>query len=64
MRGKGLKPNTINDVMSGDRKGIPLSSIMGISGHSTEKNLRKYLKLQAEDRGLIAAEAFAGFIKK
>lgn len=42
--------------------GVPLSSIMAVTGHSSEKSLRRYLKLQAEDKALIAARDFEGFI--
>lgn len=42
--------------------GVPLSSIMAVTGHSSEKNLRRYLKLQAEDKAVIAARDFDGFI--
>lgn len=43
--------------------GVPLSSIMAVTGHSSEKNLRKYLKLQAEDKAVIAGKDFEGFIQ-
>jgi len=43
--------------------GIPLCSIMALTGHTSEKNLRRYLKLQAEDKALIAAKDFDGFIQ-
>lgn len=42
--------------------GVPLSSIMAVTGHTSEKNLRRYLKLQAEDKAVIAARDFEGFI--
>jgi len=44
--------------------GVPLSSIMAVTGHSSEKNLRRYLKLQAEDKAVIAAKDFEGFIQQ
>lgn len=42
--------------------GIPLSSIMAVTGHTSEKNLRRYLKLQAENKAIIAAKDFKGFL--
>lgn len=41
---------------------VPLSSIMVITGHSSESSLRNYLKLQAEDKALMAANDFEGII--
>jgi len=38
---------------------ISLSSIMVITGHSSEKQLRKYLKLDNEERAILAAAEFA-----
>ena len=38
---------------------ISLSSIMVITGHSSEKMLRKYLKLDSEERAMLAAAEFA-----
>lgn len=38
---------------------ISLSSIMVITGHSSEKMLRKYLKLDNEERAILAAAEFA-----
>ena len=38
---------------------ISLSSIMIITGHSSEKMLRKYLKLDNEERAMMAAAEFA-----
>lgn len=43
--------------------GVPLSSIMAITGHSTEKTLRRYLKLHAEEKAIIAAKDFEGIIE-
>lgn len=34
---------------------VPLSSIMAVTGHSSEAMLRKYLKLNEEEKGLSAA---------
>ena len=38
---------------------ISLSSIMVITGHSSEKMLRKYLKLDNEEKAILAAAEFA-----
>lgn len=43
--------------------GVPLSSIMAVTGHSTEQVLRKYLRLQSKEKAIIAARDFAGVIK-
>ena len=43
--------------------GVPLSSIMAITGHSSEKTLRRYLKLHAEEKAIIAAKDFEGIIQ-
>ena len=44
--------------------GIPLPSIMAVTGHSSEKNLRIYLKLSRQEKAVIAAADFKGFIHK
>lgn len=41
------------------KRNISLSSIMVITGHSSEKMLRKYLKLDNEERAILAAAEFA-----
>lgn len=41
------------------KRKISLSSIMVITGHSSEKQLRKYLKLDNEERAILAAAEFA-----
>lgn len=41
------------------KKGISLSSIMVITGHSSERQLRKYLKLDNEEKAILAAAEFA-----
>lgn len=41
------------------KRKISLSSIMVITGHSSEKMLRKYLKLDNEERAMLAAAEFA-----
>lgn len=43
--------------------GIPLASIMAVTGHSTEERLRTYLHLQAEDKAIIAAKDLDGFLR-
>ena len=35
-----------------------IRSIMAITGHTTESSLRKYLKLQPEEKAIIAAKDF------
>ena len=41
------------------KKKISLSSIMVITGHSSERMLRKYLKLDNEEKAILAAAEFA-----
>lgn len=40
------------------KRGISLSSIMAVTGHSTEQMLRKYLKLDNKERAILAAAEF------
>lgn len=40
------------------KRGVPLSSIMAVTGHSSEAMLRKYLKLDNKERAMIAAKDF------
>lgn len=42
--------------------GVPLASIMAVTGHGSELTLRKYLKLQATEKAIIATKDFAGVI--
>lgn len=42
--------------------GVPLSSIMAITGHSREEKLRTYLKLQAEDKARMAVKDLTGVL--
>lgn len=42
---------------------VPISSIMAITGHSSEKTLRRYLKQQAEDKAVIAARDLEVLLK-
>lgn len=44
---------------------VPLSSIMAVTGHASEAMLRKYLKLNEEEKGLCAARDLqkSGFLK-
>lgn len=43
--------------------GIPLVSIMAVTGHSTEKNLRRYLKMQLEEQASIAYDKLGAFLE-
>lgn len=40
------------------KKEAPLSAIMNVTGHSSEQMLRRYLKLDSEDKGKFAALEF------
>lgn len=40
------------------KRGISLSSIMAVTGHSSEQMLRKYLKLDNKERAILAAAEF------
>ena len=42
---------------------IPLASIMAITGHSTEQILRRYLRLDRQEKAIIAAKDFADVIQ-
>lgn len=43
--------------------GVPLQSIMTVTGHSREERLKTYLRLQDQEKGIIAANAFAKIIE-
>ena len=45
------------------KAGVPLSSIQAITGHSSEAQLRRYLKLDAEEKAVIALRDFKGVIE-
>lgn len=45
------------------KAGVPLSSIMAVTGHASEQMLRKYLKLDTKERAMIAAADFDKLIK-
>ena len=45
------------------KAGVPLSSIQAITGHSSEAQLRRYLKLDAEEKAVIALRDFKGIIE-
>ena len=45
------------------KAGVPLSSIQAITGHSSEAQLRRYLKLDAEEKAVIALKDFKGIIE-
>lgn len=40
-----------------------MSSIQAITGHSSEAQLRRYLKLDAEEKAVIALKDFEGIIE-
>ena len=40
------------------KRGVSLSSIMAVTGHSSEQMLRKYLKLDNKERAILAAAEF------
>ena len=41
--------------------GVPVASIMSVTGHTSEKNFRKYIKLSTQEKALIAAKDFEKF---
>lgn len=43
--------------------GVPMESIMSITGHALEKNFRLYLRLDEKERGIMAARDFEGIMK-
>lgn len=45
------------------KAGVPLPSIQAITGHSSESQLRRYLKLDAEEKAVLALKAFEGIIE-
>ncbi|MBR1415750.1 MAG: tyrosine-type recombinase/integrase [Prevotella sp.] len=45
------------------REHVPLSSIMAVTGHSSEGMLRKYLKLNEEELGICAARDLQHILK-
>ena len=44
------------------KAGIPISSIIAITGHAREEGLRRYLKIQAEEKAILAEQNMQGFI--
>ena len=42
--------------------GVPLASILAVTGHSSEKNLRTYLRLDSTEKAIIAAVDFKDFL--
>ena len=40
------------------KRGVPLAAIMAVTGHAGEDMLRRYLKLDRQERALMAAAAF------
>ncbi|UKK52170.1 site-specific integrase [Prevotella sp. E13-17] len=57
---EGIKTHTARRSFATNayKDGVPLSSIMAVTGHSSEAMLRKYLKLDNEERAIIAAADF------
>ena len=45
------------------KAGVLLPSIQAITGHSSESQLRRYLKLDAEEKAVLAMKAFKGLIE-
>lgn len=45
------------------KTGVPLPSIQAITGHSSEAQLRRYLKTDAEGKAIIALKDFKGIIE-
>lgn len=45
------------------KAGVPLASILAITGHSSEAQLRRYLKLDAQEKAVIAMKDFKRVIK-
>lgn len=43
--------------------GVPIESIMSITGHERESTFRLYLKLEEEEKGIMAARDFEGIIQ-
>ncbi len=43
--------------------GIPISSILAVTGHSREEHLRRYLQLDIKERGMMAARDMQVFMK-
>lgn len=42
--------------------GVPIESIMAVTGHTTEERLKTYIRLQSREKGMMAAKAFSGYI--
>lgn len=45
------------------QRGVPLKSIMAVTGHRSERSIRIYLRLDSREKALMAARDFAGFLK-
>lgn len=45
------------------QRGVPIKSIMAITGHRSERSLRLYLRLDTRDKALMAARDFNGFLE-
>lgn len=44
------------------QKGVPLKSIMSVTGHRSERSIRSYLRLDSREKALMAARDFSGFL--
>ena len=45
------------------KAGVPLSSIIAITGHAREEGLRRYLKLNAAEKAVVAEKEMNGFMQ-
>lgn len=45
------------------QRGVPLKSIMAVTGHRSERSIRIYLRLDSREKALMAARDFSGFLK-
>lgn len=46
------------------KAGVPLSSIIAITGHAREEGLRRYLKLNAAEKAVVAEKEMNGFMQQ
>lgn len=45
------------------QRGVPIKSIMAVTGHRSERSLRLYLRLDTRDKALMAARDFGRFLQ-
>jgi len=45
------------------QRGVPIKSIMAVTGHRSERSLRLYLRLDTRDKALMAARDFSRFLQ-